>query len=395
MLSERRVALTDAIVLTLLSALGLALFCVLVPSIGVVLVTVGIPLVALCLPLLRRLADYHRRWAGRLLGTEIVEPYLPIAPANMVIRLARQARDPASWRDLAWLLYNSTVGLAIYLVAVVYGLLALFLWWLPPACFLSHQRQSRPQPALARPPVVSERTGRGAGRVPGRGGRCLGGRDPADRTGPARRGPGQAGRARHQPRAGRTVGRRAIRSRPGSCWPMPGQTSGAALTELRSLVRGIHPPVLADRGLVGAVQALALAAPIPVVVEARVDGRLPAPAESAGYFAVAEVLTNVIKHARAERAVILLAQQDDRAAHPGPRRRGRRCPARARGRIARHRTTTGRLRRDDAGGQPGRRSDHRHDGVALPGSRASPGGLTGVDGPGALASRTVGLIACS
>jgi signal transduction histidine kinase len=87
--------------------------------------------------------------------------------------------------------------------------------------------------------------------------------------------------------------------------------SSNALTELRDLVRGIHPPVLADRGLVGAVQALALAAPLPVEVSAEIDGRLPAPVESAAYFAVAEALTNVIKHARAEHAWISLRHDGD------------------------------------------------------------------------------------
>jgi signal transduction histidine kinase len=82
--------------------------------------------------------------------------------------------------------------------------------------------------------------------------------------------------------------------------------SSQALAELRGLVRGIHPPVLADRGLVGAVQALALANPMPVEVEADVPERLPAPVESAAYFAVAEVLTNVVKHSGAHRARVSL-----------------------------------------------------------------------------------------
>jgi signal transduction histidine kinase len=85
-----------------------------------------------------------------------------------------------------------------------------------------------------------------------------------------------------------------------------------ALAELRGLVRGIHPPVLADRGLVGAVQALALAVPLPVEVRADVAGRLPAPVESAAYFAVAEALTNVIKHAGAKHVWIGLSHDGDR-----------------------------------------------------------------------------------
>jgi signal transduction histidine kinase len=83
-------------------------------------------------------------------------------------------------------------------------------------------------------------------------------------------------------------------------------TAGDALADLRELVRGIHPPVLADRGLVEAVRALASAVPVPVAVRADIPGRLPAPVESAAYFAAAEVLTNVVKHASAKQVTIVL-----------------------------------------------------------------------------------------
>ncbi|MFE9437890.1 sensor histidine kinase [Streptomyces sp. NPDC006602] len=79
------------------------------------------------------------------------------------------------------------------------------------------------------------------------------------------------------------------------------QSSVDALVELRDLVRGIHPPVLAERGLGDAVRALALR--LPVATEVRVDlpGRADAPVESAAYFAISEVLTNAVKHADADR----------------------------------------------------------------------------------------------
>src|SRR5690606_35945000 len=82
------------------------------------------------------------------------------------------------------------------------------------------------------------------------------------------------------------------------------ENSTTALSELRDLVRGIHPPVLADRGLGGAVEALALAHPLPVTVHAELPGRPPEPVESAAYFAVAEALTNVAKYARATEVVV-------------------------------------------------------------------------------------------
>jgi signal transduction histidine kinase len=82
------------------------------------------------------------------------------------------------------------------------------------------------------------------------------------------------------------------------------ESSAAALAELRALVRGINPPVLAERGLVDAVRALALDAPVPVVVAAAVPSRPERPVESAVYFAVSELLANVAKHARATQAGI-------------------------------------------------------------------------------------------
>jgi signal transduction histidine kinase len=73
--------------------------------------------------------------------------------------------------------------------------------------------------------------------------------------------------------------------------------SARALSELRDLVRGIHPPVLADRGLADAVRAVALDSPLQVRVNGTLTGRPPAPVESAAYFAVSELLANVAKHA--------------------------------------------------------------------------------------------------
>jgi signal transduction histidine kinase len=78
------------------------------------------------------------------------------------------------------------------------------------------------------------------------------------------------------------------------------ETSSAALTELRQLVRGIHPPVLSERGLVDAVRAIALDCPVRVDVTADLPGRPPAPVESAAYFAVCEALANASRHASAD-----------------------------------------------------------------------------------------------
>jgi signal transduction histidine kinase len=81
-------------------------------------------------------------------------------------------------------------------------------------------------------------------------------------------------------------------------------SSVKALAELRDLVRGIHPPVLADRGLADAVRALALDSALQVGVTSELPARPPAPVESAAYFAVSELLANVSKYARADRVWI-------------------------------------------------------------------------------------------
>ena len=87
-------------------------------------------------------------------------------------------------------------------------------------------------------------------------------------------------------------------------------TSARALAELRDLVRGIHPPVLADRGLGDAVRALALDSPLRARLASDLPGRLPAPVESAAYFAVSELLANVSKHARADQVWIDIRYAD-------------------------------------------------------------------------------------
>ncbi len=85
------------------------------------------------------------------------------------------------------------------------------------------------------------------------------------------------------------------------------EASARALTELRELVRGVHPPVLADRGLADAIRALALDCPLHVETDIDLPGRPPAPVETACYFAVAEVLTNAAKHSGAHRAQVAVS----------------------------------------------------------------------------------------
>ena len=83
-----------------------------------------------------------------------------------------------------------------------------------------------------------------------------------------------------------------------------------ALDDLRSLARGIYPPLLADQGLLAALEAHGRRAPLPV----RVDGdgvmRYPSEVETAVYFSCLEALQNVAKYAEASGADVRLAWSD-------------------------------------------------------------------------------------
>ena len=85
------------------------------------------------------------------------------------------------------------------------------------------------------------------------------------------------------------------------------ESSALALTELRDLVRGIYPPVLADRGLADAIRALALDTPLPVRLDVQLAGQVELPVASAVYFSIAEALANVTKHACARSVRIQLS----------------------------------------------------------------------------------------
>jgi signal transduction histidine kinase len=80
-----------------------------------------------------------------------------------------------------------------------------------------------------------------------------------------------------------------------------------AIEELRELARGLHPPILTERGLRPALESLARRAPIPVRLEAPLSSRLPEAVEAAVYYVVAEALTNAAKHAEADSAVVRLS----------------------------------------------------------------------------------------
>ncbi|GIH71186.1 sensor histidine kinase [Sphaerimonospora thailandensis] len=88
------------------------------------------------------------------------------------------------------------------------------------------------------------------------------------------------------------------------------EASATALHELRQVVRGIHPPVLAERGLGDAVRALALDSPMRTHVTVDLPTRPQAPVESAAYFAISELLTNAVRHGEATEAWIDISHRE-------------------------------------------------------------------------------------
>lgn len=88
--------------------------------------------------------------------------------------------------------------------------------------------------------------------------------------------------------------------------------AGRALAELRELIHGIHPKVLADYGLQAAVADAADRSAVPVDVELELSARLPQAVEAAAYFVVCEALANIAKHSGANRAKVTGEHRDGR-----------------------------------------------------------------------------------
>ena len=109
----------------------------------------------------------------------------------------------------------------------------------------------------------------------------------------------------------RLVGARP-RARRSDRSPSSRRRRGEALEELRDLARGIYPPLLADKGLVAALESQARKSAVPVTIEADGVGRYAREAEAAVYFSCLEALQNVAKYAAASRATVSLSDGDGR-----------------------------------------------------------------------------------
>jgi signal transduction histidine kinase len=276
-----------------------------------VLVWVGVGLLLLSVPATRWVAGLHRRMAARTLGEPAVTPYRPNAPGGPLARLRGWATDSTTWLDAAWLLWAATFGFVVSLVVVVLllGIVTGVLWWYGVEPLMRIRARvdraflvpGRAEQLEQRVQVLTESRAESVDHSAAELRRIE--RDLHDGAQARLVALGMnLGMADELVDRDPEAARRLIAE--------ARSTTGAALGELRSVVRGIHPPVLADRGLAGAVEALALDMAVPVDVEAGLPGRPPAPVESAAYFAVAECLANVGKHAGAAQAWVRLAHDD-------------------------------------------------------------------------------------
>ncbi|MFE2377456.1 sensor histidine kinase [Streptomyces sp. NPDC059398] len=345
------VAAVRGLALTGMALIGsITLFTLVVTSIALIPVGVGILTTPALLGLVRAHADRRRLLAAQWAGIRI--PVIPrprsqrprSGPVGRVERCKVLMQDPATWRDLRWLLIDMTAGaITALLPASLFGeglfgiLLPLGLWrpivragggywyefvrvdgwstaalaalvgigWIVvglrygPQLIRAHFRVTRSALAPTREAELGERIDRLTATR----------HDAVDSSAAELR---RIERDLHDGAQARLVAmgmnlstvEALIEKDPAQArkmLSMARESSAEALTELRDLVRGIHPPVLAERGLEDAVRALALRLPMATAVEVDMAGRAEAPVESAAYFAVSEALTNAVKHAGADR----------------------------------------------------------------------------------------------
>ena len=365
-----------SLVLLLGTVFSAGLLTLWIAAVSVVGVGAGVPLILLSTVAVRWLANAHRRRAADQLGMPIARPYLPKPAGGWLIRVWTILRDPASWRDCAWLVVNSVTGwftyglsVVLFLLGVFYVIYPLLFAVTPPTVFRSplgfYQLDGVGESFTLVPlglmffvlwyvtavplATLNARLIRALlapterARLRARVRQLASSRAETIDT--------QASELRRIERdlhdgpqawlvsLGMSLGlaERQLADDPAATLRLlveARESTANALADLRELVRGIRPPVLADRGLEGAVQALAMVNPVPATVVFRVPGLA----------------------ARARRVRRLL--RDRR----GTVQRDQACPGPAHPDHARVHARAGRRRRAAVDAGVGRREGRRHDG---------------------------------
>jgi signal transduction histidine kinase len=317
---------------------------------GTAVTLIGIPVLVASVYAWRWLADFERRLIGALVGAEIPSPYRPDpAGRRWWQRLAFRLADPATWKDLAFLLIRLPLGILSFSLAV--GVLGLGLrLLLAPVYYepfadgdwidwlgvdtLGEAFALVPAGALI---LLLGIPALGAlGRLYGwLAAQLLGSNADPELT--AQVSELQGARSRiiaaadderrrierdlhdgaQQRLVALALNLRMAEQRAADGDPTAvdlvraaGDEAQLALKELRDLARGIHPAILTNRGLPAALQDLASRATVPVEVVASPDERLPGAVEAAAYFVVSECLANIGKHANADTATVAVSARN-------------------------------------------------------------------------------------
>jgi signal transduction histidine kinase len=336
--------------------LGVAEFTFLVTAIsfgfGTAVTLIGIPVLIGAMWAWRWLAELERSLIGRLVGVEIPSPYRPDPEGGRFWRrVAARVSDPATWKDLAFLLLQLPLGIVSFTVTATVlgaGLGLLFApayyWALPDGDWIAALEVDTLIEALAAVPVgalilLLGIPGLSAlGRLYGwLAAQLLGSNADPELTAQVHElqdarsriiAAADAERRRierdlHDGAQQRLVAlalnlrmaeQRAAGGDPAAAELVrqAGEEANLALKELRDLARGIHPAILTNRGLPAALEDLAARATVPVEVTGAPDERLPDAVEAAAYFVVSECLANIGKHAQASSATVAASIQDGR-----------------------------------------------------------------------------------
>lgn len=324
---------------------GLAPLVLMMGGIATTVVWVGIPVLMFTTSLWRGFASLERGWMRVTMGVLIPSPYRPRANTTMFRRWLARLRDPATWRDLTYLVLRMPLALLEFCLTVVLWAYSLAMVGLPiyapllkPAdrvnlpdlswhmVVVSTVRQSLPyagvglvflfltilispriaqvQVALAKALLGPTKAARLAVKADHLQASRARGVDAAEAERRRIERDLHDGAQQRLVAVAMTLGRakNKLADDPDSARLLIDEAHAdakQAVAELRDLARGIYPAVLGDRGLDAALSALAARCPVPVRVDVDTTPRPPAAVESTAYFIVAETLTNVAKHATA------------------------------------------------------------------------------------------------
>ena len=333
-----------AIFLLLNFALGLFWFIFLVTTIavgaGMAITLVGIPILAVTMFIWIRGA-MAERWRLRVMfGDEIPSPYKPLPEGSLWKRAKTRLSDSAVWLDLAYLFLLFPIGIAEFVILTVSTAFSISLIALP-AYYWASTPEIGPNWTIDTLPEALAACALGLVLLPigvmlivaiTRGHRAMarwmlggmGRKELTERVETLTKTRSDVIEAQlderqrierdlHdgvQPRLVTLamelgMAKEKMKNDPEAAQKLLEESHEEAkqvLSELRGVIRGIHPAVLTDRGLDAAISGLAGRSPVPVDVDINLPGRLPEAIESTAYFIIAESLTNVAKHSQATEA---------------------------------------------------------------------------------------------